>query len=181
MKKLTYLNYEDAVQLSLKNVKVTKKTQYVPLEKAIGRILSKDIFCKKNMPSFNNSAMDGFAFKAVDAGKKVNIKNVIFAGDNSSLSIKDGECCKIMTGAMIPDGADTIIPVENTVFFDEKIMHLPEDVRKGDHYRVKGEEYKEGISIFNKGDTIDSSVVAMLASQGITMVEVFAKINIAVL
>ena len=181
MKKLTYLNYEEAVQLSLENVKVTKKTQYIPLEKAIGRILSKDIFCRKNMPSFNNSAMDGFAFKAADAGKKVKIKSVIFAGDNSSLSIEDGECCKIMTGAMIPDGADTIIPVENTVFFDENIMHLPDNVRKGDHYRVKGEEYKEGTSIFTKGDVVDSSVIAILASQGITMVEVFEKLNIAVL
>ena len=181
MKKLTYLDYKDAVETSLKNVKVTQKVEYVPLENSIGRILSKDINCRKNMPSFNNSAMDGFAFKASDAGEKLKVISVIFAGDNSIVKINDGECCKIMTGAMIPVGADTIIPVEDTVTFDDNIMELPETVRKGDHYRVKGEEYKEGISIFKKGEIINSGVVAILVSQGITMVEVFVKLNIAVL
>lgn len=181
MKKLTYLDYKDAVKSSLDNVKVTQKVEYIPLQNAIGRILSKDIICRKNMPSFNNSAMDGFAFKASDAGKKLKVISVVFAGDNSDLNLNDGECCKIMTGAMIPDGADTVIPVENTVSFDEEYMQLPENIRKGDHYRVKGEEYNEGTSIFIKGDTIDSATVAILASQGITMIEVYVKLNIAVL
>jgi len=181
MKKLTYLDYKDAVKTGLDNVKVTQNVEYVPLENCIGRILSKDINCKKNMPSFNNSAMDGFAFKASDAGKKLKVISVIFAGDNSAIKIDNGECCKIMTGAMVPDGADTIIPVEDTVTFDENSMQLPDNVRKGDHFRVKGEEYKEGISIFNKGEIINSAMVAILASQGITMVEVFVKLNIAIL
>lgn len=181
MKKLTYLDYKDAVKTSLENVKVTQKVEYVPLENSIGRILSKDIDCRKNMPAFNNSAMDGFAFKASDAGKSLKVISVIFAGDNSLVKIDDGECCKIMTGAMIPEGADTIIPVEDTVNFDENSMQLPDSVRKGDHFRVKGEEYKEGISIFNKGEIINSAMVAILASQGITIVEVFVKLKIAVL
>ena len=181
MKKLTYLDYKNAVTSSLKNVKITENKEYVPLENAIGRILSKDINCKKNMPAFNNSAMDGFAFKSSDAGKQLKVISVIFAGDNSTIEINDGECCKIMTGAMIPLGADTIIPVEDTVTFDENYMQLPTQVRKGNHFRVKGEEYKEGVSIFNKGEIINSSMVAILASQGITMVEVFVKLKIAVL
>ena len=181
MKKLTYLDYKDAVETSLKNVKVTQKVEYIPLENSIGRILSKDIDCRKNMPAFNNSAMDGFAFKASDAGKTLKVISVIFAGDNSTVKIEDGECCKIMTGAMVPEGADTIIPVEDTVSFDDSSMQLPDEVRKGNHFRVKGEEYKEGISIFNKGEIINSGMVAILASQGITIVEVFVKLNIAVL
>lgn len=181
MKKLTYLDYKDAVKTSLENVKVTQKVEYVPLENSIGRILSKETSCRKNMPAFNNSAMDGFAFKASDAGKKLKVVSIIFAGDNSIVEINDGECCKIMTGAMIPHGADTIIPVEDTVSFDEDFMQLPDNVRKGDHYRVKGEEYKEGISIFNQGEIINSAMVAILASQGITMIEVFVKLKIAVL
>jgi len=181
MKKLNYLDYKEAVEKSLKNVKVTQKVEYIPLEKSIGRILSKDISCRKNMPAFNNSAMDGFAFKSSDAGKKIEVISVIYAGDNSTIQIENGECCKIMTGAMIPLGADTIIPVEDTVSFDEKFMQLPESIRKGNHFRVKGEEYKEGTSIFQQGEVVDSAKVAILASQGITMVEVFVKPNIAVL
>ena len=181
MKKLMYLEYQEAVEKSLENVKVTQKVEYISLEKSVGRILSKDVDCKKNMPSFDNSAMDGFAFKADDAGKQLTVKSVVFAGDNSTLEISDGECCKIMTGAMIPSGADTIIPVEDTVFFDDDFMQLPEAVKKGNHFRVKGEEYQSGTSIFKKGEKIDSAKVAILASQGITMIEVFVKLNIAVL
>jgi molybdopterin molybdotransferase len=181
MKKLTYLDYKDAVKASLKSVKVTEKVEYVALDNAIGRILSKDINCKKNMPAFNNSAMDGFAFQSSDAGKKLKVVSVIFAGDNSIAEINDGECYKIMTGAMIPDGADTIIPVEDTISFDDDYMQLPDEVRKGNHFRVKGEEYKEGSSIFNQGEIINSAMIAILASQGITIVEVFVKLKIAVL
>jgi len=181
MKKLTYLDYESAVLKSLENVKVTQKVEYISLENAIGRILSKDISCIKNMPSFDNSAMDGFAFKAKDAGKKLEVVKVVYAGDNSTLEILDGQCCKIMTGAMIPSGADTVIPVEDTISFDDNFMQLPNSVRKGNHFRVKGEEYKEGTSIFKQGEKIDSAKVAILASQGITMIEVFVQLNIAVL
>jgi len=181
MKKLTYLEYTDAVKKSLKNVKVTQNVEYIPLENAIGRVFSKDINCQKNMPSFNNSAMDGFAFKAEDAGKKLKVISVIFAGDDSAVNIENGECCKIMTGAMIPNGADTIIPVEDTLFFDENSMQLPANIKKGNHYRAKGEEYQEGTPIFQKGEIVDSFMAAILASQGITMVEVFAKLKIAVL
>ena len=181
MKNLTYLDYKDAVETSLNNVKVTQKVEYTPLDTSIGRILSRNIDCRKNMPSFNNSAMDGFAFKASDAGKKLKVVSIIFAGDNAIVEINDGECCKIMTGAMVPVGADTIIPVEDTISFDDNSMQLPENIRKGNHLRVKGEEYNEGTSIFQKGEIINSAMVAILASQGITIVEVFVKLNIAVL
>jgi len=181
MKELNYLDYKDAVEISLKNANSTQKVEYIPIENAIGRVFSKDIICKKNLPAFNNSAMDGFAFKASDAGTQLKVMSVIFAGDNSIGKIKDGECCKIMTGAKIPEGADTIIPIEDTVSFDNKFVQLPQDIKKGNHYRRKGEEYEEGQSIFSKGDKINSSMIAILASQGITIVEVFSKLKIGIL
>lgn len=181
MKKLNYLDYKDAVEKSLENVQITQKVEYVPIENAQGRIFSQDIICKKNLPAFNNSAMDGFAFKSNDAGKELKVMSIIFAGDNSIRKIKDGECCKIMTGAKIPDGADTVIPIEDTVSFDNNFVQLPGDIKKGNHYRKKGEEYEEGNPIFNKGEKINSAMIAILASQGITVVEVFSKLKIGIL
>jgi len=181
MKKSNYLDYQDAVKISLKNVKKGKKVEYIHIENAIGRVFSKDIICKKNLPSFNNSAMDGFSFKARDAGKKLKVVSTIFAGDSITRKIEIGECCKIMTGAKIPNDADTIIPIEDTIFFDDNFIELPTDIKKGSHYRAKGEEYKEGNTIFKKEEKINSSMIAILASQGITTVEVFSKLNIAVL
>ena len=181
MKKLNYLDYKDAVETSLNNVSIVKKVEFIPLEDSIGRVFSKDIICKKNLPSFNNSAMDGFAFKASDSGKKLKVVTVVFAGDNSDVELNDGECCKIMTGAKVPNGADTIIPIEDTISFDSDFVQLPNDIKKGNHFRAKGEEYEEGNSIFKKGETVNSAMVAILASQGITMIEVFVKLNIAVL
>jgi molybdopterin molybdotransferase len=181
MKELNYLDYESAVQTSLKNVQVTQKVEYIPIENAIGRVFSKDIICRKNLPAFNNSAMDGFAFKASDAGKQLKVMSVVFAGDSFIGKIKDGECCKIMTGAKVPDGADTIIPIEDTVSCDNKFMQLPLDIKEGNHFRKKGEEYEQGNPIFKKGEKISSAIVAILASQGITMVEVYSKLKIGIL
>jgi molybdopterin molybdotransferase len=181
VKKLNYLEYENAVKISLENVDVIKNVEYIPVERAIGRIFSKDIVCRKNLPAFNNSAMDGFAFKASDSGKKLKVIGVIFAGDDSIETINDTECFKIMTGAKVPNGADTIIPVEDTILYDSDYVQLPDNIKKGNHFRAKGEEFEEGNSIFKKGETINSSMIAILASQGITMIEVFVKPKIAVL
>ena len=181
MNQLTYLDYQQAVKRSFNIVKTTRKTEHISIENAIGRVFSKDIQCVKNLPSFNNSAMDGFAVKASDAGKKLVVKKVVFAGESDVGIIAEGECVKIMTGAKIPDGADTIVPVEDTISFDEQFVELPESLKKGNHFRAKGEEVSRGEVLFNKGTRIDSSIIAVLAAQGITMVEVYSELNIAVL
>ncbi|XPV67873.1 MAG: molybdopterin molybdotransferase MoeA [Halarcobacter sp.] len=181
MKQLTYLDYKSAVNIGLEAANVIKRTEFINIENAIGRVFSQDIICKKNLPSFDNSAMDGFAFKASDAGKKLKVKRVVFAGEGDVGVVEDGECVKIMTGAKVPNGADTIVPIEDTVSFDEEYVEFPNDIKKGNHFRPKGEEKKDGEIIFNKGDRINSSMVAILAAQGITMIEVFSKPSIAVL
>jgi molybdopterin molybdotransferase len=181
MKKMKYLDYETAVQTSLDNAQAIKRFEKIPLESCIGRVLKSDVLCIKNIPSFNNSAMDGFAFKAQDEGKKLEVKGVIFAGDAATYNINNNEAYKIMTGAIIPNGADTIIPVEDTVKFDEKQVELPHDIKKGNHYRTKGEDYSIHDLICKKGTTLDAKMISLLAAQGLSMIEVYTKLNIAVL
>lgn len=181
--KLTYLDFEEAVKRSLDLAKATTFTEIIPIALAIGRVVSEDIICVKNLPAFNNSAMDGFAIKAKDAGKTLNIKKVIYAGDKGEATnacLLDNECYKIMTGAKVPSDANAIIPIENCFDVTSETVRIPENVKEGSNLRLKGEEQKQGNVLFQKGEIITSSHVTLLASQGLTMIKVFKKISIAV-
>ena len=182
--KLNYLDFEIAQEKSLNLVNQTAYKEIIPLNEAIGRVLSKDVICVKNLPAFNNSAMDGFAIKFSDAGKTLSINKVIFAGDKGAKvepSLKGNECYKIMTGAKVPFDADTIIPIENCFDVTQNSVRIPLEIKKGANLRLKGEEQKEGDVILKKGEKITSSFITLLASQGLVMVEVYKKISIAIL
>ncbi|MGM0519571.1 MAG: molybdopterin molybdotransferase MoeA [Campylobacterota bacterium] len=181
--KLTYLEFEQAVQKSLELAKPQILKEMIPLQNAIGRVVAKDIKCIKNLPAFNNSAMDGFAIKIEDANKTLNIKKTIFAGDKNEKTkpvLQEGECYKIMTGAKVPDDADTIIPIENCIDVTDTTVKTPSNLKKGANLRFKAEEQKQGNILFTKKEVLNSSNITLLASQGITMVEVYKKISIAV-
>jgi molybdopterin molybdotransferase len=182
--KLNFLDFEEAFKKSLKLANKISRVEIVPLSSSLGRILSKDIICRKNLPSFDNSAMDGFAIRFEDAGKTLKINKVIFAGDKNEKvkeSLQNNECYKIMTGAKVPSDADTIIPIENCTEMTQESVKIPQDIKKGANLRLKGEEQKEGNILFSKGEEINSSHITLLASQGIVMIEVFKKITIAIL
>ena len=175
-----YVDFNEAVQSALTNAEGATLKEIIGLEKALGRVFSQDVTCQKNLPSFNNSAMDGFAIKASDAGSTLRVKEVIYAGEAKEASLSEGECYKIMTGAQVPSDVDTIIPIENVLKFENDEVTLPETVRKGDALRLKGEETKEGERLFEEGEEITARTIAVLASQGIVSIEVYKKLSIAV-
>jgi len=175
-----YVDFNEAVESALTNASAITLKEIIGLEKALGRVFSQDVICQKNLPSFNNSAMDGFAIKASDAGSTLRVKEIIYAGEVKEASLSEGECYKIMTGAQVPSDVDTIIPIENVLKFENDEVTLPETVRKGDALRLKGEETKEGEKLFEKGEEITARTIAVLASQGIVSIEVCKKLSIAV-
>lgn len=179
--KKTFLDFEIAVEKALENAKETNFKELVNLEDALEKVLSDDVLCTKNLPSFNNSAMDGFAIKASDAGKSLKVKKIIFAGEKVDACLEENECYKIMTGAQVPIDVDTIIPIEDVVSFENDIVTINSSVKEGSSLRLKGEEKAVDEILFKKGEIVNSSTVAVLASQGITKVEVFKKLSIAVL
>lgn len=180
MAKFITVSFDEAIEKSLNLVTKKPTTEWVYLDKALGRILSQDITCKKNLPSFNNAALDGFGIKHKDKGKTLKIKTIIYAGMDMEPCLEDGECYKIMTGAKAPEDIDTIIPFENAIRFDDNEVTLPDDVRKGSALRIKGEEQIIGSKVLEEGNLISSQTIAMLSSQGITKVPVYKKISIAV-
>ena len=119
MKKETSVSFDEAIDKSLDLVSTTPPHEWVSIFEALGRTLARDITCKKNLPSYNNAAMDGFAIKHEDAGKTLIIKETILAGDVRTACLGENECYKIMTGAKVPLDADTIIPFEECTFYDD--------------------------------------------------------------
>lgn len=181
MQNKKYIDYKDAISEGLKYAKTLEKFEKVPLSDCLNRILFTDIKCIKNIPSYDNSAMDGFAFNGDDIGKKLIVKGVILAGDTNIYTIKSNEAYKIMTGAKVPNGADTIIPIENAKSFDEDYVVLPDDIKRGSHYRSKGEDYALESGIFKKGQKINATMVSLLATQGLSVIDVYVLPKIAVL
>lgn len=176
----TFLDFKEAVSKSLQYAKRSDLKEIIHLEHSIGRVLAKEVTCCKNLPSFNNSAMDGFAIKSSDAGKTLKVATTVFAGQNVEASLQQDECYKIMTGAKVPFDVDTIVPIENVASYVNDQVTIKEDVKKGANLRFKGEEKSVSEVLYAKGDEITSGMVAVLASQGLTMIEVYKKLSIAV-
>lgn len=175
-----YVNYEQAMQYALSNADTIMLKEIISIEDGLGRVLSQPVTCQKNLPSFNNSAMDGFAVKSEDVGKTLKVKEIVYAGDVKQASLCDGECYKIMTGAQVPSDADTIVPIEQIIIYENNEVTLPDTLNKGYALRLKGEEAKEGETLFEANKEITAGMIAVLASQGIVNIEVYKKLSIAV-
>ena len=169
----------EAQNLALQNVKVTDKKEIIDIEDALNRVVAQDIICVKNLPTYDNSAMDGYAFKYADRNRDLKVVATIMAGDIQEPILKDGECYKIMTGAKVPKDVDTIAQRE---ICEEKsgTMHLINEVKLGNAIRLKGEEQQVGSILIEKGSLLSSAKIALLATQGITKVEVYKKLSIAI-
>ncbi|MCZ6103895.1 molybdopterin molybdotransferase MoeA [Campylobacter ureolyticus] len=164
------LIYNEIKSLNLKKI--------VPINKALNEICAKDIVAIKDLPCFDNSALDGYAFNHKNAGKTLKIKGIIYAGEKKEFHLNDNECYKIMTGAIMPKGADTVLRTEDANVKND-VLFLPNEIKKFDGYRLKGEEVTKGKILIKKGEVITPRKIMLLASQGINEVEIYKKPKIA--
>ena len=160
--------------------KVTaKSTHIVPIEEALGEIVAKDYRATFDLPRFDNSAMDGYAVKVADAGKEVGIKDVTYAGDVAEEVFSEGEVVKIMTGAPTPNGCEAIVAIEMVQKTSTGIV-LPSDIKMNNFIRWKGEDIKSGETFLFAQTKVTAYTLALLASQGITHIEVYRKPKVVV-
>ncbi len=155
----------------------------VLIEESIGMTLAEDIYSKVEMPPFNKSAVDGYALRASDVKTTpVVLRNIglIKAGDSFGRRLKTGECVKIMTGAPLPEGADSVVMVESTQATGRKIMVL-KTLGKRANVCLKAEDLKSGQKVLVKGTQICASHVAVLAAVGRKFVKAIARPRVAVL
>jgi molybdopterin molybdotransferase len=173
------VEFKEALTLALQNAQATKKEETVDIGEALNRVSSQDIICKKDLPTYSNSAMDGYAFKYEDINKELKVVKAIYAGDVQEPILKSGECYKIMTGAKVPSDIDTVAPKE-LCEINEEYIKIDCSIKKGNAIRVKGEEQKKGAILIEKSTLLNPANLALLASQGITELEVYKRLNIAI-
>ncbi|EAH6293069.1 molybdopterin molybdotransferase MoeA [Campylobacter lari] len=159
-------------------IKPCAKFEKINLTKALGRILYEDIFVLKNLPSFDNSALDGYALNYADKNELLDTKGSILAGDKHEYSIEKNECYKIMTGAKIPQNANTILMFEDALLENGKLN--AKNAKENNAIRFKGEEAKIGELLFKKGQKITQAMIAMLAAQGIYELNVLKKARVGI-
>lgn len=155
-------------------------SEILPLSTAVGRVLASDLIATRTLPAFDNSALDGYAFAYTDIQNPLKIKGVILAGDKNQYKIDQNECYKIMTGAAFPDGADTVVMIENEKLDDNGNLIVPFDTPPNNARKITGEEIKAGELLLAKNSTLTPANIMLLAAQGISYVSVIKEPKIAI-
>ncbi len=157
----------------LNKIPVFPREEAIPLEEAAGRILAEDVVSPIDMPPFHKSAMDGYAVSSTDDSKCFQVKEVIPAGYVPKKTVGPGQCAKIMTGGMLPEGTDRVIRREVTVE-EEGVMRLAgEDIEQ--NVCFKGEDIKAGDRVLEQGIILRPQEVAVAASVGKEKLKVYKK------
>ena len=180
------INYKQATNILIKS-KIKIKNEIIDSSKSLNRINTSDIYSTVNYPAETNAAFDGFAINSKETIKlnKKNIKEfkilkTISAGDDPRLSrVKKNQTVEIMTGALIPRYFDTIIPIEKIIFNkDKKYIQISEKIKKNQHIRYVGSDYKKKDLIIKKGTIIQSSHILAFNTSGVKHIKVKRKPNI---
>ena len=186
MKNNKLLDFNNAIKLIDENAALNKPVA-LPFEKCAGLILAKSITAYNDIPSFTNSAMDGFAVISddlIDATKTVPVNleiiETVAAGAQSTKNVDCGKCAAIMTGAPLPEGADAVIKVEDTER-NGNFVNIFSAPQKNEHIRFKGEESKKGDSLVQKNTVVTPGVIGLASSLGMTKLNVFEPSKVAVI
>ena len=166
-----------AMKEILKSIAKIKKSESINIMDSLGRVSSKNIKSSINIPSFRNSAMDGFAVNIKNLGKNKYVlreQGISLAGQPYSKKLKDGETVRVMTGAVIPDNSDAVIMKEMT---DKKnsMISFPNFMQKNQNIRNIGEDIKKGDIVIEKGRQINYVDLGILSSLGIAKIDVIRK------
>ena len=157
------------------------ETEAVPLDACGGRVLAFDLKAGEDVPPFDRSAYDGYAFRAADTESAsrenpvvLRITETVAAGQVPKLPVLPGEAAHVMTGAKIPEGADAVINFERTEFTEASVT-LFEPYKSGSNIVKRGEDVQAGALLAPCGTVIDAGLAGTLAAQGIPLVNVYRK------
>jgi len=165
----------------------TLDVESVPLRQALGRVLADDVAATVTMPPWSNSSMDGYAVRSADITPvmsrepvKLRVVATIAAGGFAPRPLKRGEAMRIMTGAPIPDGADSVIRKEDTDGGESKVeIRDARDVWK--NIRPAGEDFQRGDVLAKRGAPLKPALLGVLASTGVADVKVFRRPSVAII
>lgn len=175
------LRVEQALEQIYHSITPVQETLTLPLMQAHNHVLSEEIRSPLNVPPYKNSAMDGYALRGADLGDSditLNLIGTAFAGNPFDGEVQGGQCVRIMTGAKLPDGADTVIMQEHATVDGERITfgagHAP-----GQNVRHAGEDIAVNDVVLQKGQRLRAAEIGLLASLGVPEVRVSRKLRVA--
>jgi len=159
-------------------------TEAVGVFEALGRVLAEDVVSPISVPPHDNSAMDGFAFDGalLQAGQPLTLRlaeGTAFAGKAWVGALASAQCVKIMTGAIMPAGLDTVVPLEFVKVEADRITIPPDVLQRGDNRRFMGEDLMAGQPALRRGQTLGPAALGLIASLGLPLVKVFRRIKVA--
>lgn len=175
--------FDDALDIVLKNAPRMAE-QKIRLKEAAGSVLAEDIVSDVDMPPFNKSAMDGYAVRSDDLRTvpvKLEIIEDIPAGNVPTKKIGPGRCARIMTGAPVPEGADTVVMQEYTEDDGHGAITILKPASAGLNICLKSENLKAGDTVLRKGTVIRPSEIALLGAVGKSKVKIVGRPRAAVL
>jgi len=174
------LSVESALQQVLSSVEdCSRPVIEVDLLKALGCVLARDVVSSIAVPGDDNSAMDGYALRAVDAHEQLPVSQRIPAGSVGA-QLKPGTAARIFTGAAIPPGADTVVMQENCELLDGCIV-INGSVSAGQNIRLQGQDISSGSIVLCAGRRLRPQDVGLLASVGMAQVSVYKPLKVAIL
>ena len=167
----------DVAQKIMEDIKIDLKTEKIKVINSLGRVLANDIFSEIESPPFDKSAMDGFAYNHKSGNTNLKIIETIAAGSAVNTELKIGECSKIMTGAMIPKGANRVVKIENCSIENNYLSFEPE---KNDNIIYRAENLKIGEKVIEKC-VIRPQEIGVLSSLGIAEIKVAKQPTVGVI
>lgn len=179
-------SYNETLSEFLGSINEPASIEFIGLGEALGRVLACDIRASGDYPALPTAALDGIVCKASDAktGAKLEIISLVSAGILPSAEILPNTCAKTFTGALMSEGSDTLVPLENLEFLSQNgkdFALIKECVEKGYGVRAVGESYKKGEILLKSGIFIDYAVTVVLAELGSKQVAVYKKPKVGIL
>ncbi|MDO8966680.1 molybdopterin molybdotransferase MoeA [Algoriphagus sp.] len=165
----------------LKSQKIRGGSVHLSLQKSLGKFTASPVLAPMDVPSFDNSGMDGYAIIWDEKGEGREVVEVIQAGAKPDFVLEKGKAVRIFTGAPVPEGADTVIPQEEIVRTDKMIFFNAQKFFRGANVRKKGAQCKVGWEAVPAGTKITPGTIGLLASLGIREVAVFPSPKVSLI
>lgn len=178
------ISYDEAVRLLMSLEIARSRTETVPLGRAVGRVLARPVLTATPLPAFDNAAMDGYAIRYADLTGPgpwlLRLGGRAVAGSAGPVSVKQGHAVRILTGAKLPGGADTVV-MQEAVQLSGKSVVLRELPKPGANIRFAGGEEADGSVVLQAGKVMTARQIALAATAGAAEVVVYRKLRVVVL
>ncbi len=185
---LKVVTADDALKIISEKFNIIKDAETVSLTQSLGRILYEDVVSSENIPAFDRSTVDGFAVRASDtygssetSPGQLEIIGEILMGEKAECEITEGQCVRISTGGMLPKGADSALMVEHSDSTLEPYCLCMKTVSPYENVTRKGDDVHCGDVLFEKGTLITSREIGILASIGMSQIQVAEKVRVGII